>query len=135
MALIDFLRRKSHDYVPPQDEPHISLLRDIRDDPSRVGIHEGVKVFREVYLGLARKGQVDLAALTNNGKLYLVEGTVVRTNFKKRIKDARRDLNRQLRIAFDYFREGFGIEPILIRAYRTPASGDYIHFHRLPMAS
>jgi len=128
MALRDFLRRSSNSSTS-QDEPHRSLLRDIRHNPSLVHIHEEVETFREVRLIDDKKiGQVDLAALANNGQLYLVEGTVVRTLYRKRIKDAKRDLNRKLRIAFEYFYDRFEIGITLIGAYRLSGSKIINHY-------
>jgi len=129
MELINYLR--CNEDTSHEIEPHRRLLNDISSKLVQIGIYSPEHTFREVNL-LCPKGrivgQVDLIVIDTYGDVYLIEAKRVENGASKNLSRRRGKSREQLKRAYSFLRDKFGVCPHQIGVYRVKGSNKLNHF-------
>ena len=126
-SLINYLEKNKGNKEP--DARHSYLLDQIIENFHSLTKDYPNKCYREV--GMVNRhialGAIDLVAISSSGEIYLVEGKVIRSKSKD-IGNVKHEINTQLKRAYNFFRENFGVCPFLLGVYTPPRSNRLKHF-------
>ncbi|GEM_PF-2522023 len=128
-TLEDYLKKNA--IGKEQKGDHANLITTVSKDITQLENYnpKEIQLFREVVFRKERlvKGAVDLIALSSE-KIILFEMKVIYSLSQNKILYVRKDIEKQLTKAHNFFQENFGINPILIGVYRYTHETDYHHY-------